>query len=94
MINTHLYGKAAEVADEIVNAFQDPNSLPKPLAQLFIRIKDGVPCRSWSWRNRLIVALHKTSDARGFRQWEQVGRQVMKGQKAFIWVQLLCLAGS
>lgn len=83
MKNTNLYGKAAEVANEIVNAFQEPNSLPKPLAQIFIHIKDGIPCHSWSWRNRLIAALHGTTDARGFRQWEQVGRKVKKGQKAF-----------
>lgn len=78
-----LYGKKAEeAANVIVAAFQKPESLPKPLAQVFIRRKDNVPCRSWSWRNQLIVALHGYSDARGFRQWESVGRSIKKGEKA------------
>jgi hypothetical protein len=76
-------GKAAEAADEILSAFQNPDSLPDPLAQVFIHRKDNVPCRSWSWRNQLLVALHGHADARGFRQWEQVGRHVKKGEKAF-----------
>jgi hypothetical protein len=78
-----LQGKAAEAANEILSAFRDPNSLPAPLAQVFIHRKDNVPCRSWSWRNQLIVALHGHADARGFRQWEQVGRHVRKGEKPF-----------
>jgi hypothetical protein len=76
-------GKAAEAANEILSTFRNPNSLPAPLAQVFIHRKDNVPCRSWSWRNQLIVALHGHADARGFRQWEQVGRHVRKGEKAF-----------
>ena len=40
-------GKAAEAADEILSAFQNPDSLPDPLAQVFIHRKDNVPCRSW-----------------------------------------------
>jgi hypothetical protein len=78
-----LQGKAAQAADEILSAFQNPNTLPAPLAQVFLYRKDNVPCRSWSWRNRLLVALHGQADARGFRQWEQVGRHVRKGEKAF-----------
>ena len=77
------FSKAEEAANDILEAFQKPNSLPKPLANIFIHRKDESPCRSWTWRNQLIVAIHGYSDARGFRQWEQVGRRVMKGQKAF-----------
>jgi hypothetical protein len=75
--------KAVEAANEILKAFQNPNELPEPLVQIFIRRKDNVPCRSWSWRNQLLVALHGYSDARGFRQWEKVGRRVKRGEKAF-----------
>lgn len=39
-----------------------------------------VPRDSWSWMNKL-ATIH-TSDARGFRQWEAVGRRVKKGAKA------------
>lgn len=78
-----FYGKAEDAANSIIKAFQNPNALPQPLARLFIKRKDSVPCRSWSWRNQLIVAVHGYVEARGFRQWEQVGRQVKKGEKAF-----------
>jgi hypothetical protein len=78
-----FYGKAEESANTILETFRNPNSLPKPLAQVFIRRKDNVPCRAWSWRNQLLVALQGYKDARGFRQWQEVGRRVRKGERAF-----------
>lgn len=77
-----LYGRAADVGGEIVEKFKNPSSLPAPLARVFIRRKDQSPCRKWSWGNQLIVAMHGYSEARGFRQWGEVGRHVVKGQKA------------
>ena len=74
-------GQAQQAADRILQAFQNPNSLPKPLANIFIRRQDNVPCRKWSWRNQLLVALHGFSDARGFRQWQGVKRSVKKGER-------------
>jgi hypothetical protein len=56
---------------------------PGALGPVFIRRKDNVPCRAWSWSNQLLVALWGHSDARGYRQWQEVGRHVKKGQKAF-----------
>jgi hypothetical protein len=85
-----FYGKAEESAKIILDAFQHPNRLPKPLAQVFIHRKDNVPCRSWSWRNQLLVALQGHKDARGFRQWEQVGRWVKKGERASYILSPLC----
>ena len=77
-----LYGKAADVGAAIVERFKNPASLPAPLANVFIRRKDQSPCRKWSWGNQLIVALHGYSEARGFRQWQEVGRHVNKGERA------------
>ncbi len=77
------YGQAEAAAQKIVRAFEDTNSLPNPLAQVFIRRKDSTHCRNWSWGNQLLVVLNGYTDARGFRQWEQVGRKVKKGEKAF-----------
>lgn len=42
-----------------------------------------VPMSKWSLMNRLIAALAGTIDARGYRQWLEVGRQVKKGTKSF-----------
>lgn len=78
-----LHGKNAKaVAERIVDAFRNPERLPKALAPVFIHRKDDIPCRAWSWHNQLLVVLSNTSDARGFRQWQQAGRQVKKGAKA------------
>ena len=77
------YGKAEEAAQAILRAFEDTDSLPKPLAQMFIRRKDSPHSRKWSWGNQLLVILNGYTDARGFNQWLAVGRNVKKGEKAF-----------
>ncbi len=79
-----------DVAERIVNAFHHPESLPKALAPIFIHRNDDVPCRKWSWHNQLLVALCGSVDARGFRQWNDVGRSVKKGSTA-IWILAPCL---
>ena len=78
-----LYGQAVLAAQKVVDAFRTPETLPHPLAQIFINRKDGSPCRAWSWRNQIIVALNGHRDARGYRQWLEVGRHVRKGEKAY-----------
>lgn len=80
---TRFYGKAESAAKHIVDAFQNPATLPEALAPVFIRRRDNVPCRSWSWNNQFIAALHGHADARGYKQWQSVGRHVKKGQRAF-----------
>ncbi len=85
-----FYGHAQEVSQRIVKAFQQPETLPKALAPIFIHRKDDVPCRKWSWHNQLITALCGTADARGFRQWEDAKRKVKKGSKA-IWILAPCV---
>jgi hypothetical protein len=79
----NYYGQAEGVAHSIVRAFEDANSLPKPLAQIFIHRKDASHFSKWSWGNQLMVILRGFSDARGFHQWHEVGRWVKKGEKAF-----------
>ncbi len=86
-----LFGKKThQVAERIIDAFKNPEQLPKALAPVFIHRNDDVPCRKWSWHNQLIVALCGTVDARGFRQWNQVGRNVKKGCHA-LWILAPCL---
>ncbi len=48
-------------------------------------IKTNCPSDSWSLTNYLIMISHDTKDARGFRQWQKVGRRIKKGAKA-IWI--------
>jgi len=43
----------------------------------------NIPSSEWSLLNRLLMYIAGTSDARGIRQWNRVGRKVMKGSRAF-----------
>jgi len=85
-----LYGHANEIAERIVDAFRNPETLPAALAPIFIHREDDVPCRRWSWHNQLLVALCGTVDARGIKQWNQAGRKVRKGSSA-IWILAPCV---
>ncbi len=76
-----LYRKARDSAQAILGAFES-GRVPKALAQVFVHRTDDSPCRHWSWRNQLLVALSGFDDARGFRQWKHVGRHVRKGETA------------
>ncbi len=77
-----FHGKSEQVAKDILQSFES-GDIRKPLAQIFIRKDDAsVPCHAWSFTNQVIVALKGHSDARGFKQWDKVGRKVKKGEKA------------
>jgi hypothetical protein len=78
----HFYGRAHDAASRIVELFKSGEA-PKALAPIFIRRRDNAPCRAWSWSNQLLTALAGFDDARGFRQWQAVGRNVKKGERAF-----------
>jgi hypothetical protein len=86
-----FFGKhTKEVANRIIEAFKRPDQLPAALAPMFIHRKDDAPCRKWSWHNQLVTALSGTLDARGIRQWNDVGRKVKKGSGA-IWILAPCM---
>ena len=74
--------KARACLQEIVDLFRSGN-VPKALAVATIPPQAGIPCAKWSLSNRLLQFLADTSDARGYRQWQQADRQVKKGSKAF-----------
>ena len=42
----------------------------------------NVPASKWSFLNNIILWANKTNDARGYRQWLEVGRHVKKGSQA------------
>jgi hypothetical protein len=41
-----------------------------------------VHCNTWSLTNRVLVWIGGTRDARGWRQWHEVGRMINHGSKA------------
>ena len=52
------------------------------IAYAVYKTQRGYPSDSWSFLNRLIMFCHDTEDARGFGQWNRVGRRLKKHTKA------------
>src|SRR5205085_1120822 len=74
---------AEDALKEIVGLFESGN-LPAAIAQTTIqRLADDCPSAAWSLGNQLLALLAGTSDARGYKQWAEVGRHVKKGARAF-----------
>lgn len=74
--------KIQEIGSDLIKAFETGN-LPAALAQIFIHRKVEVPSKHWTWTNRTIGILRGHVYAAGFRQWEKLGRHVIKGQRCF-----------
>lgn len=78
-----LTEKARSVINQLVEAFETPEKLVDTITKVTL-IPNNSPCTKWGPYNRFIVALRGTSDARGFRQWQEAGRKVKKGGKAIL----------
>lgn len=76
-----MSNRIKEVLDKILAKFES-GDIPKAVAISTFPM-DDMPSSNWSFLNRLIMCLSGTVDARGFRQWQQVGRSVKGGAKAF-----------
>jgi len=74
--------KIQAIAHDLLTAFQI-GTLPTALVQVFIRRNIDVPSKHWTWTNRTVGILRGHVYAAGFRQWEQLGRHVKKGEHAF-----------
>lgn len=72
--------KVSELIDGLLEDFKSPNSLDR--ITLHLMPPDDRPCAKWSWMNRLLVLVRSTEDARGFKQWNDIGRQIKSGSKA------------
>ena len=71
--------KAHKQLGKLVEAF--PGGIG-PVVRRTIIPPPEVPCSKWSLCNRVLVSLSGTDDARGYRQWQRVGRHIKKGSKA------------
>lgn len=74
--------KAKACLEKIVELFKSGN-VPKALAVATLPPQKGIPSAKWSISNRILQFLSDTSDARGYQQWKQAGRNIKKGAKAF-----------
>jgi hypothetical protein len=73
--------RVKEVLAGIIDRFK-AGDMPKAIAYSVFPIP-AIPSAKWSLLNRLLMTIAGTRDARGFRQWQQEGRYVVKGAKAF-----------
>lgn len=72
--------KAQEQLEQILKKFES-GKIPKAIASTALPKLD-VPCSRWSLNNRLLVFWAGTQDARGIKQWREVGRFPKRGSKA------------
>lgn len=71
---------------EAVLGMFEREDYPERIAITFLEKQKGhKPSDFWSFGNYLIMLLSGTRDARGYTQWNDVGRQVVAGAKA-IWI--------
>lgn len=70
-----------KAVDGLINLFKS-GTIPKAIAVLTNPVIK-LPSGKWSLSNKLIMFCNGTGDARGFRQWIEVGRKVSEGKKAF-----------
>jgi len=75
--------RANSELEKVVRLFAS-KELPDLCAKALINAPER-PSSKWSFGNQLLMLLAGTSDARGFRQWTEVGRWVGRDMKA-IWI--------
>jgi hypothetical protein len=73
--------KVKQALQSIVKSFES-GDIPEIIAYSTFPIPK-IPAAKWSLLNRMLMFIAGTSDARGFRQWQEVRRHVKKGAKAF-----------
>jgi hypothetical protein len=66
--------------ESIVQRFKE-GDIPEAIAYSMFPIPN-IPASKWSLLNRTLMFFSGTGDARGFRQWNEVGRHVKRGAKS------------
>jgi len=73
--------KVNQVLYNILARFKS-GDIPEAVAYSVFPIPD-VPSARWSMLNRTIMVVAGTQDGRGYKQWQEAGRYVKSGTKAF-----------
>lgn len=73
-----------DAASKLLNMFET-GQMPDAVTRTIIQKQAGdhKPSHSWSLGNQILMLANETEDARGFKQWQEVERNVTKGAKAF-----------
>ncbi|HWQ96331.1 MAG TPA: ArdC family protein [Candidatus Methylomirabilis sp.] len=73
--------RVKEAMDLLLKIFDEDNL--EKVARAVFRGSSNIPSDKWSFFNRIVMFMHDAEDSRGFKQWHEAGRHVMKGSKAF-----------
>lgn len=73
--------RVKNVLDSLLEQFKS-GTIPEAIKYSMFPIPD-IPSSNWSLLNKLIMFFHQTEDARGYKQWQKVKRQVIKGKTSF-----------
>lgn len=74
--------RVKETLNGILERFRT-GDIPQAIAYSVYPSTNNIPSAKWSFLNRIIMFLHQTGDARGFKQWREKNRSIKKGSKAF-----------
>jgi len=74
--------RVEEALEAILSDVRD-GRLADAIAHHILYADPSAPSYTWSATNRLLMVHARTADARGYRQWQAVGRHVVRGAKAF-----------
>lgn len=89
-----LSPKAQTALDRVVNQFRQGDLAP--LVQVArLRMSGDTPASRWTFSNQ-VLAYAQTGelDCRGYRQWQEAGRQVKKGARAAYILRPMTVAGT
>ncbi len=73
--------RVKEVLDSLLEEFKN-GTIPQAVQYAMFPIPD-IPSAKWSLLNKLMMFYSKTEDARGYKQWQEVKRYVIKGKTSF-----------
>lgn len=77
-----LSEKAQQSINKVIEKFQSGDLSPVTKVAR-IQLDPSAPARRWSLSNKILAFVQAGElDCRGFRQWQEVGRNVKKGSKA------------
>ena len=79
--STNARQRANSAAQAVLSVWES-GKLPALIAESVLASKTHAPCASWSLSNRILMFAQGSADARGYKQWQEAGRQVIKGSKA------------
>lgn len=73
--------RAQETIQKLLAAFA-AGHIAQPLSVRYLQRDNPPPMHTWSLQNVLLCLIAGATDARGYKMWQAVGRQVRHGEKA------------